>query len=50
MRIHLIFYIFLLKPADPNTLIQTESSEINSESQNAEYEVENILKQQETQD
>ena len=32
MRIHLIFHIFLLKPADPNTFIQTESLKINSES------------------
>ena len=32
MRIYFVFYIFFLKSADPNTLIQTESSEINSES------------------
>jgi len=43
MKIHLIFHICLLKSADLNTLIQTESSEIDSESQNVEYEVENIL-------
>ena len=49
MRIYSIFHIFLLKSADPDTLIQTESSEINSESQNVEYEVENILNQQEIQ-
>ena len=49
MRIHSVFYISLLKPADSNTFIQTESSEINSESQNVEYEVENILNQQEIQ-
>ena len=46
MRIHSIFHIFLLKPADPDTLIQTESSEIDSENQNVEYEVKNILNQQ----
>ena len=50
MRIHSIFHIFLLKSVDPNTLIQTESSEINSESQNVEYEVKNILNQQKIQD
>jgi len=33
MRIHSIFHIFLLKSADSNTSIQTESSEIDSESQ-----------------
>ena len=29
IKIHSIFYIFLLKSADLNTLIQTESSKIN---------------------
>ena len=43
MRIHSVFHIFLLKSADPDTLIQTESSEIDSENQNVEYEVKNIL-------
>ena len=46
MKIHLIFYICLLKSADSNTSIQTKSSEIDSESQNVEYEVEDILDQQ----
>ncbi len=46
MRIHSIFHICLLKSADSNTSIQTESSEIDSESQNVEYEVEDILDQQ----
>ena len=32
MRIRLIFHIFLLKPAHPDTPIQTKSSEIDSES------------------
>jgi len=50
MKIHSVFYIFLLKSADSNTLIQTESSEINSESQNIEYEVEDILNQQNIKD
>ena len=49
MRIRSIFHIFLLKSTHPNTLIQTESSEINSENQNVEYEIENILNQQEIQ-
>ncbi len=46
MRIHSIFHICLLKFADSNTLIQTEFSEIDSESQNVEYKVKNILNQQ----
>ena len=50
MRIYLIFHVFLLKSADSNTLIQTESSEIDSESQNVEYEVKNVLNQQKIQD
>jgi len=50
MRIHLIFHICLLKLTDLNTLIQTESSEIDSENQNVEYKVENILNQQNIKD
>ena len=50
MRIRSIFHIFLLKPAHPDIFIQTESSEIDLKSQNVEYEVENILNQQEIQD
>ncbi len=50
MRIHLIFDISLLKSADSNTSIQTESSEIDSESQNVKYEVENILDRQNIKD
>ena len=46
MKIHSIFHICLLKSANSNTSIQTESSEIDSESQNVEYEVEDILDQQ----
>jgi len=43
MKIHSIFHIFLLKSADSNTSIQTESSEIDLKNQNIEYEVKNIL-------
>ncbi len=50
MKIHLIFYICFLKSADSNTSIQTKSSEIDSESQNVEYEVEDILNQQNIKD
>ena len=45
MRIHSVFHIFLLKFADSNTLIQTESFEIDSENQDVKYKVENILNQ-----
>ena len=45
MRIHSVFHIFLLESADPDTSIQTESSKIDSESQNVEYKVKNILNQ-----
>ncbi len=50
MKIHSVFYIFLLKSADLNLSIQTESSEIDSKSQNIKYEVENILNQQNIKD
>jgi len=50
MRIHSIFHICLLKSADSNTSIQTESSEIDSESQNVEYEVKDILNRQNIKD
>jgi len=50
MKIHSIFHICLLKSADLNTSIQTESSEIDSESQNVKYEVENILNRQNIKD
>ncbi len=45
MKIHSVFHIFLLKFADLNSSIQTESSEIHSKSQNVKYEVKNILNQ-----
>ncbi len=50
MKIHSVFHISLLKSADLNSSIQTESSEINSKNQNAKYEVENILNQQNIKD
>jgi len=50
MKIHLIFHISLLKSANLNSLIQTESSEIDSKNQNVEYEVKNILNQQNIKD
>ena len=50
MRIHSIFYIFLLKLVNSNTLIQTETSEIDLKSQDVEYKVENILNQQDIKD
>jgi len=50
MKIHSIFHICLLKSADSNTSIQTKSSKIDSESQNVEYEVENILNHQNIKD
>jgi len=50
MRIYSIFHIFLLKFANSNTSIQTESSEIDSESQNIKYKVKNILDQQNIKD
>ena len=43
MKIHSIFHISLLKSADSNSSIQTESSEIDSKNQNVEYKVEDIL-------
>ncbi len=50
MKIHSIFHICLLKFANLNTLIQIESSEIDSKSQNIEYEVKNILNWQNIKD
>ncbi len=46
MRIHPVFHICLLEPANADTPIQTEPPGIDPESQNAEYEVEDILDQQ----
>ena len=46
MRIHLVFHVSLLEPADPETPIQAYSPEIDSESQDAEFKVEEILDQQ----
>jgi len=50
MKIHSIFHIFLLKFADSDTSIQTESSKIDSKNQNIKYEVKNILNQQNIKD
>ena len=50
MKIHSIFHICLLKSANANTSIQTESSEIDLKSQNIKYEVEDILDQQDIKD
>ena len=46
MRIHLVFHISLLKPADLEMPIQENPPEIDPESQDAEFEVEEILDQQ----
>ena len=46
MRIHPVFHVSLLKPADPETPIQENPPEIDPESQDAEFEVEEILDQQ----
>ena len=43
MRIHSVFYIFLLNSTDLNTLIQTKTLKIDSKSQDVKYKVENIL-------
>ena len=44
MKIYSVFHIFLLKQADLKTLLQSDSSEINSESQNTEFKIEKILR------
>ncbi len=46
MRIHLVFYISVLEPADSETSVQINPSEIDPESQVIEFEVETILNQQ----
>ena len=50
MRIHSVFHISLLKPADPETLIQENPPEIDPESQDTEFKVEEILDQQDIND
>ena len=47
MKMLPVFHISLLEPADPDTPIQTELPGIDPESQNDEYDVEDILDQQE---
>ena len=49
MRIHPVFHISILEPADSETPLQTNSSGIDPESQIEEYEVEEILDQQDVQ-
>ena len=46
MWIHLVFHISLLESADPETLIQENSLEIDPESLDTEFKVEEILDQQ----
>ena len=46
MWIHLVFHVLLLKSADLETSIQEYSPEIDPESQDAEFKVEEILDQQ----
>ena len=43
MRIHSIFHISLLEPANTDTPVQTNSSGINPEFQTKEFEVEEII-------
>ena len=50
MRIHPVFHVSLLKPADPETPIQENLPEIDPESQDAEFKVEEILDQQDIND
>ena len=50
MWIHSVFHISLLKPADPEMLIQENPPEIDPESQDAEFKVEEILDQQDIDD
>ena len=46
MRIHPVFHVSLLEPADSEMSIQENLPEINLESQDAKFEVEEILNQQ----
>ena len=46
MRIHPVFHISLLEPADPETPLQDNPPEIDPESQDVEFEVEEILDRQ----
>ena len=47
MQIHPVFHVSLLEPADPETLVQEDPPEIDPESQDTEFIVEEILDQQE---
>ena len=44
MCIHSVFYISLLKSADSETSLQTEVLKIDSENQNAEFKVKEVLR------
>ena len=44
MYIHSVFHVSLLKSADSETLLQVKVSEIHSESQNAEFKIEKVLR------
>ena len=50
MRIHSVFHVSLLESADPETSIHENPPEINPESQDAEFKVEEILDQQDIND
>ena len=50
MRIHPVFHVSLLEPADPEMPIQENPPEIDPESQDAKFEVEEILDQQDIND
>ena len=50
MWIHPVFHVSLLEPADPETPIQENPPEIDPESQDAEFKVEEILDQQDIND
>ena len=43
MKIHSVFYVFLLKSADSETSVQETPSEINLTSQDVEFKIEKIL-------
>ena len=43
MKIHLVFHVMYLEPANNNTLLKINLSRINLDNQKIEYEVEAIL-------
>ena len=50
MKIHLVFHVMYLEPADNNTPLETNPSRINPDNQKIKYKVEAILDQQEVDD